>query len=333
MTQAQQPPALDVDALDLEGLAPGEDRVHQDESITHDQGFLTSWDGTKLFWQCWEASSPQAPRRGRLALMHGYGEHSSRYAHVASAFVRAGWDVMAMDARGHGRSEGRDAHVSLYDEYVLDLERLCDQLEGRWGPERGPLFVYGHSNGGLIALRYALRRPRRVAGFVVTSPMCALNVEVPGWKRGAGEVMSRVWPSFALPTELDPATLTHVRSVVEQYAQDPLVKRIATARWFTEAALAQQDLRERAGRIEHPFLMLIAGSDELVDPLAAEDIYHRMRRAPREIEIYDELYHELLNEHEWASIFRRMLAWLERQRLASSPEPSAPEPSPREEEE
>lgn len=304
-------------AIPMDDLAPGEDHTSEDDAIAYHQGFFDSWDGTKMFWQSWEAADAKpSSRRGRIALMHGYGEHSSRYAHVAAAFVRAGYDVMTMDARGHGKSEGRDAHVQQYDEYVLDLKHLCAELESRWGKERGPLFVLGHSNGGLIALRYALQRPDNVAAFAVTCPMCKLAVEVPGWKAAAGKVMSKLWPTFALPTELDPAGLTHVKSVVTQYANDPLNKKVATSRWFTEAGDAQEDLRLRANRIKHPFLMLLGGSDPIVDPNGARDVFAKLGSEDKELEVYDPLFHEILNEHEWADIMRRIIGWLERQRAA-----------------
>lgn len=317
MSDLESPPRLtpeQIQGLDLSDLAPGEDIVASDDEVIYEDGFFTSYDGTKLFWQSWSGASE--PRRGRIALMHGYGEHSSRYAHVGHALVRAGYDVMAFDARGHGRSDGKDAHVYMYDEYVLDLERLCGVLEERWGEERGPLFVLGHSNGGLIALRYALRRPKHVMGFMISSPMCGFKVKVPVWKEKVGGVMSKVWPTFGLPTELDPKHLTHLESVVKKYADDPLVKTIATARWFDEAKSAQADLKARAAKIDHPLLMLVGGSDEIVDPQAAQDIYYRLGSKSKEIEVYRPLFHEILNEESWGEITRRMITWLEQQREA-----------------
>ena len=149
--------------------------------MTHDEGFFSSWDGARLLWQSWQAQAP----RGRVLLMHGYGEHSGRYEHVAVGLARAGYDVMAIDARGHGRSEGPRGHVARYDDYVADLDAARAQLVGRWGESHGPLFVLGHSNGGLITLRYALRAPKDVRAFVVTSPLCGIAVKVPAWKATA----------------------------------------------------------------------------------------------------------------------------------------------------
>lgn len=313
---SELPAAADVK---LDDLFPGQPVEGDHEGVTREHGFFTSFDQTKLFWQRWSGAPLDAKsfdtegqtRRGRIIIMHGYGEHSSRYAHVAVALVRAGYDVMAFDARGHGHSGGKEAHVSVYDEYVLDLEQALDVMEETWGDERGPLDVVGHSNGGLIALRHALRRPDRVRAFVVTSPFCGFKVKVPAWKSSAGKVMSRVWPSFGLPSELPPSDLTHREDVIKQYANDPLNRSIATSRWFTETKSAQRDLLERAGKITHPLLMLVGGADRIADPSAAQNVYHALGSSERELEVYETLYHEILNEVEWEDVMRRMLAWIE----------------------
>ena len=296
-----------------QGLEPAQSRPPK--GVDHGERSLKAWDGTTLFMQTWVA--PGAPRRGRVALMHGYGEHSTRYMHVAAALARAGYAVAAIDARGHGKSQGRGAHVTVYDDYVLDLERLCDSIDQEFPEaEWGPLFVLGHSNGGLIALRYALRNPERVRAFAVTSPMCGLRVKVPKWKAGLGQVMSKVWPTLALPTELDPRLLSHKKNVVQQYRTDPLNKTIATARWFTEAQAAQADLIARAGQIQKPVLMLSAGEDGIVDSQAAQRCHQAMtdQGGQRVFRLIPGAYHESLNEDDWADTLGQVVAWFEQHR-------------------
>ena len=163
----------DIDALDFSDLAPA--KYVDDEALETDEGFWHAFDGERLFWQSWEPAD--GPSRGCVALMHGYGEHSARYDHVAAALCRVGYGVMALDARGHGRSTGKRGHVDNYDDYVLDYDLLRMHAADRW--PNVPLFCFGHSNGGQIVLRYALRDPDGIAGFVISSPMCGLSMEVP----------------------------------------------------------------------------------------------------------------------------------------------------------
>lgn len=303
--------AQDVESLQWDDLEPARPKKRTD--VRREDGYLDSWDGTKLFWQSWQSSEDVASR-GRIVLVHGYGEHSARYDHVATLFARAGYPVMALDVRGHGRSSGIKAHVAHYDDYVRDVERFVGHVQARWSDDMGPMFVLGHSNGGLISLRYALRRPEGIAGFVITSPLCGLSVKVPAWKAKAGVVMSKLWPSFALPSELDASFLTHDKHVVQTYIDDPLVSSEATARWFTEVQQAFGDLRERASLIRQPLLMLLSGQDKLVDADASQRVFERLGSDDTELGLYEDLYHEILNELPWKEIATRIVLWLERQR-------------------
>lgn len=153
-----------------------------------------------------------------------------------------------------------------------------------------------------------------MTAFAVTSPLCGVALKVPAWKSTAGKIMSRLMPTFSMPNDIDPSWLSHDEHVCKVYGKDPLNKGVATARWFVEMGLAQRDLLERAGLIKQPMLMAIAGSDKLVDPKAAERVYHRLGSPDREIEIYDELYHEILNEKEWREVLARIVGWFEQQR-------------------
>lgn len=302
----------EIEAMDFSDLAPA--HALEDPTIVHEEGFLHAPDDLKIFWQSWSRDAKK--QRGAIALMHGYGEHSGRYAHVAGALVRAGYNVMAIDARGHGRSTGERAHVARFHDYVSDLAMLKRKIDSTWPGL--PLFVFGHSNGGLIVLQYALTQPLGVRGFVVSSPLVRIKAEVPAIKAAAGNLMSRVWPSFSMPSGLAPTDVSQNPDVIAQYGNDPLVLNIATARWFTEAKATGADALARAPQIEQPFLFLVAGKDALVDPAATEKVFHRLGSRDRELEIYPNLFHEVLNEDVWESIIRRMIRWIELRRVAVS---------------
>lgn len=308
-----------IDALDFSGLGPARS-VDGLSDIVKKEGFWTSFDNLNLFWRSW---APQGgPTRGVVALMHGFGEHSARYDHVAGALCRAGYAVLALDARGHGRSGGKRAHVQAYEHYVRDYDLLVMHARAQW-PGLA-LFCLGHSNGGFIVLRYALTDPDGICGFVVTSPMCGLAVKVNPIKAAAGRLMSDVWPSFTMTNEIDPASVSHLQEVIDNYAKDPLGLKVVSARWFTEVLDAQADLLKRAGSLTQPFLFLLAGTDKLVDVRASEEVFHRMASTDREMEIYPKLFHEILNEAPWEDIMRRMLRWMEARRQQAGLAEAAP---------
>lgn len=288
--------------IDFSDLAP---TLGYPDDIEHEEGFWRSWDDIDLFWQAWSKSEPTAC----IALMHGYGEHSSRYHHVAAALARAGFGVMAIDARGHGKSGGVRGHVEHFAHFVRDLDQLITQTQKRFDK---PLFVLGHSNGGLITLRHALTHRDDIVGYVVTSPFCGFKVHVPLAKAAAGDLMSKIWPTFSVSTGIDAGILCHRKEVVDLYRKDPLNLQKATARWFTETKDAQADLLTNANKITQPFLFLVAGADQLVDAHSSEQVYHAMDSMDREFEILPDLFHEILNEDSWTDHVTHIAHWMQK---------------------
>jgi len=305
----------EIDALDFSGLAPAR-ALPKGAEIVRAEGFWNGFDDVHLFWQSWAPEG--GPTRGVIALMHGFGEHSTRYEHVAGAFCRAGYAVMAIDARGHGRSGGKRAHVKEYADYVRDYELLVMRARAQWPAYK--VFSMGHSNGGFIVLRYALTQPDDICGYVVTSPLCGLAIKVNPLKAAAGRLLSDVWPSFTMPNGIDPEWVSQIKEVTDAYKVDPLGLSIVSARWFTEVTSAQEDLMARAKTLTQPFLFLLAGSDRLVDAKASEEVFHKMGSGDRELEIYPKLFHEILNEQPWADIMRRILRWTEKHRQSAAEE-------------
>lgn len=311
------PPIWTTETLGLdtwEDLAPG--TPAPEDAVDRDEGYWTTTDNHRLYWQSWFDASPDAEIRGSVALMHGYGEHSARYDHVGVALVRAGYNVMAIDARGHGRSTGRRGHVTRFARYADDLSMLKRRILHRW-PDQ-PLFVLGHSNGGLIALRYALRKPDGIRGFVISSPLCQLAMRVSPVKKVMGNLTSRLLPTLSLPSGLTADMVCQGATVVERYKNDPLVFDTANTRWFTEVHRAMDDLQRRAGELDQPFLFLVAGADSIVDPGATETLFHNLGSHDRELEVFPDLFHEVLNEKPWRTILRRMILWMERHRESAS---------------
>ena len=287
------------------GLEPAMPRAPDD--IARDEGYVRASDGHELFWQSWVPADGEI--HGNIALMHGFGEHSTRYHHVASAFCRLGYGVFAIDARGHGRSSGKRGFIESFQQSKNDYEILVKKAGTL---SDGPTFCLGHSNGGLVSLHHAMDGATKPNCYAITSPFCGFQVHVPAVKAALGNVMSKVYPGLALPTELDAAHLSHNQDVVRKYERDPLVLKIATARWFTETKKAHAEALARAKEIETPFLWLVAGADEVADPKAAERVYHHMGVVDRELEIFPDLYHEVLNEDVWSEIVLSIADWFER---------------------
>ncbi len=116
-------------------------------STDREQQTLTSRDGTRLNAVVW---APERHLERTLVITHGLAEHMGRYEHVAEAFVEAGWRVIGLELRGHGDSDGKRGHVDAWSRYVEDLQAAIAFADG-------PVWILGHSMGGLIAISTVCR--------------------------------------------------------------------------------------------------------------------------------------------------------------------------------
>lgn len=282
--------------------------------LDHAEGTVRSADGTRLHWQRWTPAEPRAA----MLLVHGLGEHSGRYAHVAAALGGAGLDCWGLDYRAHGRSPGLRVHVDRFEQFVDDLD-AARRLVRAERPEL-PLFVLGHSQGGLIAASSVVRDPTGVAGLILSSPFLGIHpsAKPSALLAGAARLLSRLLPTLRLDNGVDPSHLSHDPAVVEAYRADPLVSSKVSARWFTEILDAQARALEEAPRLAAPALVMQSGGDLLVDPEATRRWADRAPGDRVELVFWDGLYHEMLNEPEQGRVLDRIVGWVEA-RLGDAP--------------
>jgi alpha-beta hydrolase superfamily lysophospholipase len=280
--------------------------------IQQGDGRVTTQDGLVLATRQWVPSDPRAA----LLFVHGLGEHSGRYDHVARRFAARGFGCHALDIRGHGRSPGLRVHVDRFDEFVGDVAAMRTRL--REAHPRLPLVLVGHSQGGLIVLHSALAAPEGLAGVVVSSPFLGIHPSSrpSALVAAAARVLSRLAPRLRLDNGVDPAYLSHDAEVVKAYVGDPLVSTRVSARWFTEILSAHQAARAQAPRLAVPALVMQSGSDHLVDPAVTRDWAAAAPAGLVEYVEWEGLYHEMFNEPEKETVFAHMERWLD-QRLAA----------------
>jgi alpha-beta hydrolase superfamily lysophospholipase len=245
-----------------------------------------------------------------VVIAHGLAEHSGRYDHTASAFANAGLTVYAADHRGHGKSPGRRVHVASFEEFRADARAGLDLAHAEH--PRLPLFLLGHSQGGLVAATLALRQPQGLAGLVLTSPLLGIAVRSrpSPVKAALGQILASFWPQALLASDVDPALLSRDPSVGAAYAADPLVSHAVSAGWYRALQEALADVDERAPSLQVPTLVLYAGADALVDPEATARWAARTPPGRVEAFRYDSLYHEILNAPEKEQVWRRIEEWI-----------------------
>lgn len=259
---------------------------------THEDGFLRAKDGLRLYWQRYTPAAPRAT----VAVVPGGGDHSGRYPALTSALVRAGLAVELVDLRGHGQSDGRRWHIDAFDDYVGDLDAFMAHV--REGAGERKVFVVGHSQGALVAARWALEPGRTAAGFVLSSPFFALRFEPPRLKVLGARLVGTVVPWLPVSTGLRVEDLTSDEEMQRWVNDDPLYGRQTTPRWFVESGRAQADILRRARSFTHPLLMLVGTGDPIADPAAMRRFFDEAGSTDKQLLQYQGFRHELFNERE-----------------------------------
>jgi len=271
------------------------------------QHFEFGWktgDGLQLYAQGWQ---PETEPEGVVCLVHGLGEHSGRYAHLAAFLNQAGYALLAFDLRGHGKSEGQRGHAPSYEALMEDVSHLLEEAAKRY-PDR-PRFLYGHSLGS-AAINYALHRRPPLAGVIVTGPAFQPAFEPPAWKLTLGKIMYNLWPTLSMSNELDRQALSRDPDVVRAYNNDPLVHDRVTARFAMDFLQAGLWALEHAAEFPLPLLLMHGGADRITSAQASREFAAKAGERCT-LKVWDGLYHEIHNEPEKEQVFGYLLEWLE----------------------
>ncbi len=271
------------------------------------QRFEFGWqtkDGLRLYAQGWK---PEAELKGVVCLVHGLGEHSGRYEHLAAFLNQAGYALLAFDLRGHGKSGGQRGYAPSYEALLDDIARLLDEAANRY-PDL-PRFLYGHSLGGNLVINYALRRRPQLAGVIATGPFFRAAFEPPAWKLTLARIMYNLWPTLSLSNELDRQALSRDPEVVRDYDEDPLVHDRLTPRLTMDMFQAGLWALEHASELSLPLLLMHGSADRLCSVQASREFAARAGDRCT-LKIWDGFYHEIHNEPEQEQVFEYLLEWL-----------------------
>ncbi len=287
-----------------------------ESTATHNECAFLGASDLELYRQSWR---PAGAARARIIVVHGYAEHSGRYAWAGERLADAGYAVHAFDQRGHGQSVGARVLVDSFREHLDDLKAFVAEVETE--SDGSPLFVFGHSMGGAIVTLYIAVRSNPFAGVILSGPAIA----APRGLRLAGPILGvvgrlagpilgvvgRIAPGLGL-VRLSASSVSRSLEIVEEYRSDPLVYR-GKMPAGTVAAYGRALARIHAGmeRIELPLLLLHGTADELCSPRGSKLLHERAGSLDKTLKLYDGFAHELLNEPEKEQVLADILAWLD----------------------
>jgi alpha-beta hydrolase superfamily lysophospholipase len=272
----------------------------------HHEGFLTAHDDVSIYHQSW---LPDGEPTAVVALIHGLGEHSGRYAHVAAALVDAGYAVHALDHRGHGKSDGKRAFVKHYDELMRDMAMFRAHV-GAEHPDV-PVVMLGHSMGGNLAVGHALEHQDGLAGLVLSGPALKVGDDLSPAKLRVFTLVAKVAPGFR-PEALSAEAISRDPSVVEAYRNDPLVFTGKISAGLGAALIdAMKRFPARYTELTLPVLLLHGTDDQLADVAGSHEFEAMATNADVTAHYYEGLYHEVFNEPEQGQVIADLLGWMQ----------------------
>jgi len=274
--------------------------------MEHQDGFFKGIRNTQIYYQTW---LPDGDPEGILIVVHGLAEHCGRYMNLVNHFVPVGYAVYGVDHVGHGKSDGVRVHVQRFEDFTDTIRTFFGMIKN-WHPET-PIFMVGHSLGGLIAAVYLLEHPSGLTGAILSGPSVKIPDHISSATIFLGKMFSALIPKLGL-VGLDPAGVSRDPAVVEAYINDPLVHGgKTTARLAAEIVRAMKRVSAEGSRISLPILILQGGQDRLVDPSGAQMLYEKVQSKDKIVKVYDGLYHELFNEPEHDQVLSYVEGWLE----------------------
>lgn len=274
--------------------------------MSHQEMTWKAFDGVELFAQAWEPTV--VSRRAVLCLVHGLGEHSGRYAHVAEAFGKEGYILLGFDHRGHGRSGGARGHVSSSEDFMKDIDLLLEQARIRYPGL--PILLYGQSLGGILVLHYGLKRRPALKGVIAASPGLHTSLEEQTVKIFTVNLLGSLLPGTTLPSGLNPAEISRDTGVVEKYIHDPLVHDKITLGLGKIMLGMNKWTLTHAGEFPLPLLLLHGKSDKIAYPSGSTEFAAALKQNCT-LALWDGAYHELHNEPEKAEVFKTMTMWID----------------------
>ncbi len=278
-------------------------------SIAHETLTYHTQDGLDLFGQVWSPRGDEP--RAVVCLVHGLGEHSARYEHLAEYLAERRYAVFAFDLRGHGHSTGARGDFSNLDALLSDIGLPITEAKRRY--HRAPRFLYGHSLGGNLVLNYCLRRESQLAGVVASAPWLRLAFSPPAWKIALARTAAQLRPQFSMATHLDGDVMTHDEDTRAAARRDRFMHGRISVRAYLATVAAGQYALDHAAAFKLPLLVMQGSADRIVDPEASREFAEQVR-ADCTLLLWDGLYHDLHSEPEREEVFEAAFRWMEQRR-------------------
>lgn len=273
--------------------------------MEHNEGTFPAHQGLELYYQSW---LPGGARRAVMAIVHGAGDHSGRFARLVQPLAEQGIGSYAFDLRGFGRSPGKKGHINGWDEYREDVRLFLGLIEEKIPGT--PLFLFGYSLGAAIVLDYVLRSPQKLRGAILSgTPIEPVGVATP-LQIALARLLSRAWPGFTILRSGDLNGVSRDAEVLAALRVDPLHHDFVTARWGTEAMAVTDWIRGQAKMVRLPLLFLHGGDDPFNAVGGVNRFYEQIPYPIKALKVYSGSRHETHNDLDHAKVAVDICEWI-----------------------
>jgi alpha-beta hydrolase superfamily lysophospholipase len=278
----------------------------------HQEGTIPTTGSINLYYQTWQ---PDGTVRGILAIVHGLGGHSGLYRNIVNQLIPKNFVIYGVDLRGNGKSPGQRGYINSWREYRDDVGNFLKFIASQ--NSETPIFLLGHSLGGITVLDYALHsageteKLPKIKGLINMTPALG-EPGVPLMKILLGKLLSRIYPRFSLSTGIDLSLSSRDDEVIKGYAKDPLRHTMGTARLSTEYFQTLNWVFKHAIALDIPFLMMLAGQDQVTFPEGSRNFFEKVTFSDKELKEYPESYHCIQDDLNYQEVLADLEDWLER---------------------
>ncbi|GEN46975.1 alpha/beta hydrolase [Alkalibacillus haloalkaliphilus] len=250
-----------------------------------------------------ESENPKAV----IVLIHGAFEHSGRYEWLVNQLNHNGYHVVYGDLPGQGTNKGKKGFIKSFDDYIVTAEKWINHAL----TYELPVFMLGHSMGGLTTIRALQEKQYPIKGVILSSPALGIhNVpEKPLYL--ISKMLNYILPTILFKTNIHSEMATRNDAFYARDLSDPLYLRKVSVRWYHEFENAINEAFDKINDYpEVPTLILQAGEDLLVPVENVESWYEKLSIQDKEIKIWENLYHEVFNEPERDEVLSQALHFL-----------------------
>ncbi|WP_078544432.1 alpha/beta hydrolase [Litchfieldia alkalitelluris] len=252
----------------------------------------------------WEANNP----RGVLVIVHGANEHHGRYKWLIEQWYAEGFNVVIGDLPGQGETTKKErGHIDSFDEYITVIEEWIKKAESY----QVPIFILGHSMGGLAVIRTLQEKELPITGVLLSSPCLGLVNPPSIFLDILTKGINIFIPRLRINSGVSVDNATRSEMVRDEGLRDPLYNKYVSIRWYRELAGAMIQASKEVNKFPNlPLLVLQGGDDKIVDKTAVKQWFNHVTSNEKTYKEYPHLYHEVFNEPEKEEVFTYALSFV-----------------------